>query len=302
MGGGFYNSDSRTVRATTLGYYSKSSNDIFTQSRSKRIHESMIPSKALLRESRDSVNHPNSVPIIIALDTTGSMGSIPDYLVKDGLPKLVSNIIQRGIPDPQILFLGVGDHEYDRAPLQVGQFESGDEELDLWLTRTWLEKGGGGNDGESYLLAHYFAGKHTSIDSFEKRGQKGLLFTIGDEPGLRSISSRTIKEIMNVDGQGTLTDEDLLKSAKRLYDVYHIHMDHNGGNRRAERYWENLLSQHCIIIKDPEDVAEAISKIVIDNVKNRISDVPGNNNNVIVETKDDTNVTVIPKIEPEIML
>jgi len=281
MGGGFYNESSRTLRASSM-YLGKTSDEIFTQSKERRIHESMVPSKALLRESRDSENHPNSVPIIIALDTTGSMGSIPEYLVKEGLPKLVSTIIQRGIPDPQILFLGVGDHECDRGPLQVGQFESGDEELDLWLTRTWLEKGGGANAGESYLLAHYFAANHTSIDSMEKRKQKGLLFTIGDEPGLKSLPARSVKEIMGKDVQGNFTDESLLESAKEMYDVYHIHINHNGGHTRAETYWKNLLGQHCLIINEPEEVSEIITKIVIDNVKNNVSFNPSINvDNVI---------------------
>lgn len=147
MGGTFYSNSNRTLRAESLGYHKKSVNEIFVQNQKRMIHEQMEPSKVFIRESRDSDNHPNSLPIIIALDLTGSMGRIPHDLVKDGLPKIMGGIIQNGIPDPQVLFLGVGDHECDKAPLQVGQFESGDEELDLWLTRTYIEGGGGGNGG-----------------------------------------------------------------------------------------------------------------------------------------------------------
>lgn len=49
------------------------------------------------------------------------------------------------------------------------------------LEKLWLEKGGGGNCCESYTLPWYFAALHTAIDWFEKRGQKGYLFTVGDE-------------------------------------------------------------------------------------------------------------------------
>lgn len=147
MGGSFYSSDSRSLRAKTLGYTTKSADEIFLQNRRARIHESMMPQKALLREARDSENHPNSVPIVFALDVTGSMGHIPHYLVKEGLPNLMGSMIQRGVLDPQVLFLPIGDHECDHYPLQVGQFESGDEELDIWLTRTFIEGGGGGNAG-----------------------------------------------------------------------------------------------------------------------------------------------------------
>ena len=113
MGSTSYSYSDRSYRAHTSGYFSKSADDIFEQNRKRMIHESMEPKTALLRESRDSDNHPNSVPIIFALDVTGSMGRIPHYLVKDGLPNMVENIINNGVLDPQILFLAVGDHTCD---------------------------------------------------------------------------------------------------------------------------------------------------------------------------------------------
>lgn len=271
MGWTSYSVDARSYRASTLGYDTKTSSEIFTQSKVQRIHESMNPSKSLIRESRDSDNHPNSVPIIIALDTTGSMGSIPLHLVRDGLPKMVGNIIQHGVPDPQILFLGVGDHECDNAPLQVGQFESGDEELDLWLTRTWLEGNGGGNNGESYHLAWYFAANHTIIDSFEKRGQKGLLFTIGDEPCLKSLPIHSVNEIMGGNSQKTYTEKELLEMAQEKYDVYHLHIMEGSAGRRSLSYWKELLGQRCIQIDDHKKVADVISEIVVSNRMNNTS-------------------------------
>ena len=277
MGYTHYDSDLRSIRSESLGFASVTSSTdytVFKQNKERKIHEEMKPQKALLRESRDSETHPNSVPIIIALDTTGSMGEIPVHLVKDGLPKLVSTVIQKGIPDPQILFLGVGDHECDKAPLQVGQFESGDEELDLWLTRTWIEKGGGSNAGESYLLAWYFASQHTVTDCFEKRGQKGLLFTIGDEPCLRSLPKRAIDELMGTSTQSSYTDEQLLEMAQKTYDVYHIHMMQGSAGPRSLKYWQDLLGQNCVVIDDYDKVADTISGIIISNVNSRVLTAP----------------------------
>jgi hypothetical protein len=287
MGYPKYNKTARTVRAMDLGYHTKSVDEIFVQNVEKRIHEAMEPSKALLRESRDSENHPNSVPIIIALDTTGSMGSIPPHLVKDGLPKMVGNIIQKGVPDPAILFLGIGDHECDRAPLQVGQFESGDEELDLWLTRTWLEGKGGGNSGESYLLAWYFAAKHTVTDSFDKRGQKGILFTIGDEPCLRSLPKRAVEELMGVKTEVNYTDVQLLELAQEKYDVYHLHVLQGSNGRSSVGYWQNLLGQHCLVVADYEKVGDIIADTVISNIKSRVSYNPSKPTIQDTKKKDD---------------
>jgi hypothetical protein len=204
MGGGSYSSVKRVSRlsnyASEKGFksvddYMSTKENVFEE---RSLNNAMDPHDVAVRESRDSDEHPNSLAIIIALDVTGSMGSIPHHLVKEGLPSIMEGIIQAGIPDPQVLFLGIGDTNFDSAPLQVGQFESSDELLDKWLTSVYLEGGGGGNVGESYHLAWYFAAKHTSIDCFEKRKQKGLLFTIGDEPVLDNLPKAQLQKCMRL--------------------------------------------------------------------------------------------------------
>ena len=297
MGGHGYSSASRTLRATTMGYHTKKADDIFIQNRKAMIHESMKPETALLREARDSEVHPESLPIIIALDVTGSMGYIPHHLVKDGLPNMVENMFQRGIKSPAILFLGIGDHETDSAPLQVGQFESGDEELDLWLTRTWLEGRGGANSGESYHLAWYFAANHTVTDSYDKRGQKGFLFTIGDEPCLKSLPKRAIEEIMGKNVQDNYTEKDLLEAAQEKYEVFHLHMMEGSNGHYSLGYWENLLGQHCIQVEDHTEVGNVIAKTVADNVGTRVSTEPSP-----LTIQDPVVVTDDKKDEPKIML
>jgi len=266
MGGTRYDFGARESRAKKVGYASKSAAEIFTQNALRMAHESMNPNGVIFREARDSDVHPNTVPIILGLDVTGSMGHIPHELIKEGLPKLMGGIIQDGVPDPALLFLGIGDHECDRYPLQVGQFESGDEELDMWLTRTYIEGGGGGNAGESYLLAWYFAAFHTKTDAFEKRGQKGLLFTVGDEPGLKTLPASAIKEIMG-QGQQTYTHLELLAEAQKKYDVYHISVLHSGQAINADVEWKELLGQNCLSIEDHREIPNVIKKIICDKHK-----------------------------------
>lgn len=281
MGGSFYSHSDRTFRAASAGYHTKSADQIFEQNQKRMIHESMEPKKALVREARDSANHPNSVPIILGLDVTGSMGRIPHYLVKDGLPNMMANIIQRGVQDPQILFLPIGDHEYDRYPLQVGQFESGDAELDLWLTRTYVESGGGGNAGESYLLAWYYGAEHTVTDSWEKRHQKGFIFTIGDEPCLRSLPNTVVNEIMGVKPEVSYSEKELLVKAQERYNVYHLHIMEGSAGHRSLGYWKELLGDNCIQVNNHQEVSKIIAEIVVNNV----------DKSIILETP---NVTVNP--------
>ncbi len=261
MGGGTYSSDMRYMRASSAGYYTKSAGEIF---KSKNMNNAMNPHGIKVRESRDSKEHPNSLAIILALDVTGSMGSIPHHLVKDGLPSIMDKIIKGGLKDPQVLFLGIGDHECDSAPLQVGQFESSDELLDKWLTDIYLEGGGGGNYGESYALAWFFAGRYTSIDCFEKRKQKGFLFTIGDEPALKSIPKSVLKEIMGEGQYEDVTASELIDKAREKYNVYHIHVREgsNGSRQEVIDGWKQLMGENLIIAERHQEISNLIADII----------------------------------------
>ena len=154
MGSGSFNLMSS--RSRTVEYREKSREEVFYR---KRIDPEMNPLGIKLREARDSEDeHPESFPIIIALDETGSMGHIPELMIKEILPDIMEGIINAGVKDPQICFMGIGDCNFgEEAPLQVGQFESSDELMEKWLTKIFLEGRGGGNGHESYQLAWYFA-------------------------------------------------------------------------------------------------------------------------------------------------
>ena len=279
MGSGSYSYADATYRSTSKGYATKSTYEIF---KGQSINSAMNPYGVQLRESRDSEEHPNSLAIVIALDVTGSMGSVPHFLVKEGLPEIMDGIIKGGISDPQVLFLGIGDHECDDAPLQVGQFESSDELLDKWLTDIYLEGGGGGNAGESYLLAWYFAGYRTAIDCLEKRGKKGFLFTIGDEPVLSNLPKRAVQKIMG-DGQyENFTAAQLYEKASEMYHVYHIHIRETGSGSRqiVMDGWEQLLGDKLLIAERRTDVADIIKNTVLkhneqsnDVIENIVTDV-----------------------------
>lgn len=268
MGHGTYSVTNATVSNSSLDTLTRSvgvaaaNAAIFKQ---RQINNAMNPHGVIVRESRDSADHPNSFPIVLGLDVTGSMGSVPNFLVTKGLPKIMDKIFQGGEKDPQILFVAVGDHECDHSPLQVGQFESNDELLDKWLKDVFLEGGGGGNAGESYHLAWYFAGYKTSTDSFEKRGRKGLLFTIGDEPVLQNLPAHTMKNIM---GDGQYEDFSvgaLLQKARETYEVYHVHVMATmaGGRSETVNGWKRLMGQNLLIANSPEDIAGLIADTVL---------------------------------------
>ena len=273
MGGGVYSTISATTTRKQQNYHQKSNAEIFTQ---KTVINEMCPKNISIRESRDSNEHPNSLAIVLGLDVTASMGGLPQLLIRDGLPKIMGNIIENGEPDPQVLFLGIGDHECDRSPLQVGQFESSDSKLDHWLTSTYLEGGGGGNSGESYLLAWHFAAMNTVTDCFEKRGRKGLLITIGDEPTLRHINQYHLKDIMGKGQFGDTSAIELLALAQKSYDVHHIHTlsTPTGVRYRDDPFWRELLGNNLHQVDSTNEITDAIINIVKNH--NEMSEVPLN--------------------------
>lgn len=269
MGDAKYSVSSRLFKAKAASYESAPVEKLFSQTKERKIHQSMDPKGISIREARDSVANPNSVPIILALDITGSMQQIPIWLVREGLPKVMERIMQKGIPDPALLFMAVGDAETDHYPLQVGQFESDDNKLDHWLQSVYLEGGGGSNAGESYLLAWYFAAFHTVTDSFEKRSKKGILFTTGDEPCLNSLTKSQLTKLMGdaAPQYEDFTAQKLLEKAKEKWEVYHLHVMQGSAGQRSLVYWKQLLDDHCIQVDNYEDLPEIMSQIIYDNYK-----------------------------------
>lgn len=242
-------------------YSTKSTSQIFT---SRNLDADMNPKDVKFRESRDSDAHPNSLAIAVFLDETGSMGEIPSILVKEKLGALMTTLITHGVPDAHVLFGGIGDQYSDSAPLQVGQYEAGTDELDRWLTKIYLEGNGGGQNKESYSLAWLFAGRHTSIDCFEKRDEKGFLFTIGDEGVHEKLESSFLKELLGYEFSEDVSADQLLSEAQRMYNVFHLHMHQTstGKNQNIINSWKDKLGERVIVVEDYNNVAEIIASTV----------------------------------------
>lgn len=269
MGSTSYSADTRM--SSVSAYKSMTTDEIFKQNKKGEMHESMSPRGLTVREARDSEVHPNTVPIIIALDGTGSMGHIPEQLIRDDLTHLMESLIHGiGIPDISLLFMGIGDYKYDPAPLQIGQFESGDQELQMWLERLWLGGFGGGADAkESYGMAWIVGGKHVALDSMEKRNKKGFLFTIGDEGFDEEYD---ITGIFNIPSQTRVSAKSALHHAQKNFDVYHIHANHGSypNNKHILEQWKETLGQNLLIAESNKEIIQKI----IDTVKANVDSKP----------------------------
>lgn len=252
----------------------KSRTEVFTR---RSLDDAVNPARIAMRESRDSADNPQSTPIILAADVTGSMGMVAHKLMQDGLNTLATEIYARKpVTDPHVMAMAVGDACCDQAPLQVTQFEA-DIRLADQVRNLWLEGGGGGNGGETYMSAHLFAATKTAADAFEKRGRKGYLFTIGDEPVLDGLTREQAARVMGIEIPRDLSSHEILTMAQRNWEVFHIILSNEGYARARPdavlRSWKALLPERTIQLGDVDRLAETVVSAIQINEGARPQDV-----------------------------
>lgn len=188
----------------------------------KRLDKSLDPSTFSVRECCNSEEHPNTIPVILALDVTGSMGEACSE-VAAALGTITIGLYEK-FKDVEFCIMGIGDLAYDDAPIQMSQFES-DIRIAESLDKVWMEKGGGGNAYESYSAAWYMGLHHTKLDCWEQ-GRKGIIITMGDEPLNPYLPVSSLKHfVTGCTSQADVETETLYKMASEKFDIFHIAVD-----------------------------------------------------------------------------
>ena len=226
------------------------------------LHPRLDP-RNVTRECCDSQDHPESVPVILALDVTGSMGAASAEVAKK--MNEVMTQLYGTVKDVEFLIMGIGDLNYDRAPVQISQFESDiriAEQLDL----VYMEHGGGGNAFESYTAAWYMGARHTKLDCW-KRGRKGLIITIGDEPMNPYLPRDPLAQVTGDNLQDDVETKALYEEAAKLYEIYHLHVTHRQPDRylkAVESSFGRILPAGHIIVTSLDEIADTLIRIVTD--------------------------------------
>ena len=226
-------------------------------------HPGLDPFDIGLRESRDSAEHPASLAVCVLFDVTGSMRAVP-RAVQQRLPQLLGLLTAGGYaPDAQLMFGAIGDATCDRAPLQVGQFES-DNRMDRDLERILLEGGGGGQKAESYELAMYFMARHTATDCYDKRGKRGYLFIIGDELPYRTVKPREVRTWIGDDLPQPVAVRAIAAELTRRWDTYFILPGgaSYAGDQQVLGVWQGLLGPNVIQLPELDALCETIALTV----------------------------------------
>ena len=231
-----------------------------------RVHPTLDPYEVAFREARDSAEHPETVPVAVLFDVTGSMRHVPAEL-RARLPRLLA-ALRAHVPHAVVLFGAIGDATCDRAPLQVGQFAADDRRADQDLGLIMLEGGGGGQLSESYELALYFLARHTALDCHERHGKRGIAFLIGDELPYPLVKGH---EVAAVFGEALVKDirlDHILREAGDLWDVHFVVPDgaKYAGDREVTGFWRELLGDRVLELEDVRGICDLIVRTVADRV------------------------------------
>ena len=232
----------------------------------------------IIRESLDFPEHPNTTPIVIVLDVTGSMAQVPREIVAE-LPKLIDGLIKAGVPDPQVLICANGDAYSDSVPVQIGQFES-DNRIDEQIDKLILEGGGGGGNHESYDLIAWFLAYKTHLDAVELRDQKGFCFFLADERLYSEVKREQVlkhfgEQIDNVDTKDVFADLRMKFETFMLYPHAAEGSYRRSGEHCKEQQpegsgvygWREVLDPEQVIdMRSPVELIEQVANIVASRV------------------------------------
>lgn len=223
MGSGGWTRDSFVTYSTSVGRGVDSSGSVIGNYKAQEMFRQRYIAKELnpknvIRECCDSEEHPNTRPVILALDVTGSMGGASVKVAKE-LNVIMTELYDE-VRDVEFMIMGIGDLSCDDAPIQASQFES-DIRIAEQLDKLYFEGGGGGNAYESYTAAWYFGLNQCKLDCW-KRGKKGIIITLGDEPLNPYLPRTALLRSTGNPVQGDIETSELYKEVIEKYDVYHL--------------------------------------------------------------------------------
>ncbi len=231
----------------------------------RMLHQKLNP-KNVMRECCDTPEHPNSIPVILALDVTGSMG-VASAEVARKLNEVMTYLYTK-VKDVEFMVMGIGDLAYDTAPIQISQFES-DIRIAEQLDQVYMEHGGGGNGYESYTAAWYMGLYHTKLDCWA-RGKKGLIITMGDEPLNPYLPKEPLQQATGDLLEADVETASLYQKAAEKFDIYHLHVNHTMADRywqQAEETFNHYLPQGALERVTVDNIAQAIIDIVLKHAK-----------------------------------
>ena len=238
---------------------------------SRHLASELNPLK-VMRECCDSDEHPQTLPVILALDVTGSMGRAAVRVAQKLNDIMTTLYADASIKDIEFCVMGIGDLRYDDAPIQISQFES-DIRIAEQLDKIYFEGGGGGNGFESYTAAWYMGVRHCKLDCW-KRGQKGIIITLGDELPNPYLPKDYLKHCVGDNVEADVETSALLEEVNEKYDVYHIAVKDSetsytwyNDNYDEDKRWRELLGEKYFVA-----TLDSLANTIVNIIKDRAAE------------------------------
>lgn len=280
MGSGCWVESKFIEAKTTRGF---SITDSFVNSstqstfKAKKMSDKLNP-YGVVRECCENGEHPNTIPIILGLDVTGSMNQACKACL-DSLNQVILQLYEK-FPDVEIAIAGIGDFSWDQSPFQLSQFES-DVRIAENIFDLYIENGGGSNSWESYTALWYAGLYHTKLDCWS-RGQKGILISLGDEMLNPMLPKNTINRVFGDTVQADVETEELYQKTSEKYDIYHIAITNDScyyhHKDQIENSFGKMLGQNLF-----KSTTDDLVKVIIQIVEDSVNKVKYNSNVIITE-------------------
>lgn len=266
MGGGSWTRSAFTAYSKSVGrdvdLFSGDLKGTYTTQemfKARHLDEALNPHN-VIRECCDSEEHPETIPVILALDVTGSMGKSSVEVAKK--LNVVMTDLYKKVKDVEFMIMAIGDLAYDCYPIQASQFES-DIRIAEQLDKVYFEGGGGGNAYESYTAAWYFGSRHTKLDCWN-RGKKGLIITIGDELINPYLPKNELENATGDSLQDDIGTKSLLEEVLPKYELYHLNVKdtYSGSNQHNVESFAEFIGVDHVRNVSVNNIAENIVDIV----------------------------------------
>jgi len=209
-------------------------------------------------------------PIVIAVDVTGSMRTLPQ-LIFEKLCILYNEalfFIPKELHDTfEISFTAVGDAYSDGWPIQITDFGKGFE-LDKNIKSLYPEGGGGGQARETYELTGYFYAEKCEMPNAIKTPRPMFIY-IGDEGFYSKVSRSQIKQYIGDPPKTDLISTEMFDDLKKKFDVYILRIEYGDAEdeKQINKMWQDALGpERVIMLRSPERVVDTILGLIAASV------------------------------------
>lgn len=184
--------------------------------------------------------------LIVALDTTGSMGSWREEIFKR-LALLYKEAQGYLGDDIAVLFIGFGDSKFS-DPFEVAPFGSGPE-LDTYLERMNKRSGGGADEEESPELAAFYVQNRVKMP----KAKHAYFWVVTDEKAAPRVEERLARSVLGIDTAECPTTKVAFQMLLRKMEPFIILRRTDIGSYDPDRireFWVDVVGEERVVPLD----------------------------------------------------